>query len=57
VGATSYTVATFVFQATLPGSTYINTAGYTTTTADIGFKGTQATSGAVYKLTIETSDN
>ena len=57
VGATSYTVATFVFQATLPGSTYINTANYTTTTADIGFKGTQATSGAVYKLTIESSDS
>lgn len=62
VGASTYTVATFMMSATLPGSTYINTANYTAPTsgtgaADIGFKGTQATSGAVYKLTIETSDN
>jgi hypothetical protein len=57
VGATSYNVATFIFSATLPGSSYITTASYTTTTADIGFRGTQATSGAVYKITLQSSDN
>jgi hypothetical protein len=57
VGATSYSVATFVFSATLPGSSYISTGSYTTTTAEIGFKGTQATSGAVYKITLQSSDN
>jgi hypothetical protein len=57
VGATSYSVATFVFQATLPGSSYISTGSYTTTTAEIGFRGTQATSGAVYKITLQSSDN
>lgn len=57
VGASSYNVATFVFSATLPGSSYINTASYTTTTAEIGFKGTQATSGAVYKITLQSSNN
>lgn len=60
--AGSYTVATFLMSATLPGSNYILTSGYSSPsggngTADIGFVGTQATSGAVYKLTIETSDN
>ena len=57
VGATSYSVATFVFSATLPGSSYISTGSYTTTTAEIGFRGTQATSGAVYKITLQSSDN
>ena len=57
VGATSYSVATFVFSATLPGSHYIATNTYTTTTAEIGFRGTQATSGAVYKITLQSSDN
>ena len=57
VGATSYNVATFVFSATLPGSSYISTGSYTTTTAEIGFRGTQATSGAVYKITLQSSDN
>ena len=57
VGATSYSVATFMFSATLPGSSYISTGSYTTTTAEIGFRGTQATSGAVYKITLQSSDN
>ena len=62
VGANSYTVATFVMSATLPGSSYISTSGYAaptsgTGTAEIGFKGTQATSGAVYKITLQSSDN
>jgi hypothetical protein len=56
VGATSYNVATFVFTATLPGSSYISTGSYTTTTAEIGFRGTQATSGAVYKITLQSSN-
>lgn len=60
--AGSYDVATFVMSATLPGSSYITTAGYTAPTsgggaADIGFRGTQATSGAVYKITLQSSDN
>ena len=57
VGANSYSVATFVFTATLPGSSYISTGSYTTTTAEIGFRGLQATSGAVYKITLQSSDN
>ncbi len=62
VGATSYNVATFVMSATLPGSSYISTTGYTAPTsgagaAEIGFKGTQATSGAVYKITLQSSNN
>ena len=56
VGATSYSVATFMFSATLPGSSYISTGSYTTTTAEIGFRGTQATSGAVYKITLQSSN-
>jgi hypothetical protein len=60
VGATSYNVATFVYSATLPGSSYISTGSYASPsgnagTAEIGFKGLQATSGAVYKITIQTS--
>ena len=57
VGATSYNVATFVFSATLPGSSYISTGSYTSSSAEIGFRGTQATSGAVYKITLQSSDN
>ena len=61
VGASTYSVATFLMSATLPGSSYITTTGYTSTsnnrTAEIGFKGTQATSGAVYKITLQSSDN
>ena len=56
VGATSYSVATFMFSATLPGSSYISTGSYTTTTAEIGFRGTQASSGAVFKITVQTSN-
>jgi hypothetical protein len=61
-GATRYDVATFVMSATLPGSSYITTAGYSAPTsgtgaAEIGFKGTQATSGAVYKITLQSSNN
>ena len=57
VGATSYSVATFMFSATLPGSSYISTGSYTSSTAEIGFRGTQATSGAVYKITLQSSDS
>ena len=57
VGATSYNVATFMFSATLPGSSYISTGSYTSSSAEIGFRGTQATSGAVYKITLQSSDN
>ena len=56
-GANSYDVATFVFSATLPGSSYISTGSYTSTSAEIGFRGLQATSGAVYKITLQSSDN
>ena len=56
-GASSYSVATFMFSATLPGSSYISTGSYTSSTAEIGFRGTQATSGAVYKITLQSSDN
>jgi len=57
VSSTSYNVATFIFSATLPGSSYISTGSYTTSTAEIGFRGTQATAGAVYKITLQSSDN
>jgi hypothetical protein len=63
VGATSYNVATFVVSATLgQKSSYISTssAGWGTAdarTLEIGFNGTQATSGAVYKITLQSSDN
>ena len=57
LGANSYNIATFVFSSTLPGSSYITTKSYTTTTADIGFRGLQATSGAVFKITLQSSDS
>jgi len=57
LSSTSYSVATFMFSATLPGSSYISTGSYTTSTAEIGFRGTQATAGAVYKITLQSSDN
>jgi hypothetical protein len=63
IGATSYNVATFVLSATMgQSSSYISTgsvnvAGSNTNTAEIGFRGTQATSGAVFKITVQTSDN
>jgi hypothetical protein len=61
VGANSYSVATFMLSATLPGSSYISTGGYSSTSnnraAVIGFRGTQATAGAVFKITLQSSDN
>jgi hypothetical protein len=63
VGANSYNVATFVMSATLgQGSSYIttgsvNVASTDADTAEIGFRGTQATSGAVYKITLQSSNN
>ncbi len=63
VGATSYNVATFVLSATMgQSSSYISTgsvnvASSNADTAEIGFRGTQATSGAVFKITVQTSDN
>ena len=63
VGANSYNVATFVMSATLgQSSSYIttgsvNVASTDADTAEIGFKGTQATSGAVYKITLQSSNN
>ena len=62
VGATSYNVATFVMSATLgQSSSYITTGSVTVSstnadTAEIGFRGTQATSGAVYKITLQSSN-
>jgi hypothetical protein len=61
--AGSYSVATFVVSTTLgQSSSYITTGGIDFGTAnanklEIGFKGTQATSGAVYKITLQSSDN
>ncbi len=63
IGATSYNVATFVLSATMgQSSSYISTgsvnvASSNADTAEIGFRGTQATSGAVFKITVQTSDN
>jgi hypothetical protein len=63
VGATSYSVATFVMSATLgQSSSYITTGSVDVSstnadTAEIGFRGTQATSGAVYKITLQSSVN
>ena len=63
VGATSYDVATFVMSATLgQSSSYITTGSVNVSstnadTAEIGFRGTQATSGAVYKITLQSSNN
>ena len=61
-GVTSFNVATFVLNATMGiRSSYINAtssiAGTDNDTAEIGFNGTQATSGAVFKITVQTSDN
>jgi N-methylhydantoinase B/oxoprolinase/acetone carboxylase alpha subunit len=61
VGAATYDVATFVVSATLgQSSSYITTGGVDMTSAnanklEIGFKGTQATSGSVYKITLQTN--
>ena len=62
VSATSYNVATFVMSATLgQSSSYISTGSVNVSstnadTAEIGFRGTQATSGAVFKITVQTSN-
>ena len=56
-GAT-YQQATFRFtttSTTSPGIT--GTVGLVGGTTSLGFQGTQATSGAVYKLTLESSNN
>lgn len=63
VGATSYNVATFVVSATQgQKSSYISTGAIgwgssNSRSLEIGFNGTQATSGAVYKITLQSSDN
>ena len=63
VGANSYNVATFVMSATLgQSSSYITTGSVNVSstnadTAEIGFRGTQATSGAVYKITLQSSNS
>ena len=58
-GATTYDQATFVWSTTGATSARISTANwnFTTGTLDIGFLGKQATSGAVYKLTLQTGGN
>lgn len=58
--AGSYDVATFVVSSTLgQSSSHITTGSVTisgeASSLEIGFKGTQATSGAVYKITLQTS--
>lgn len=62
VSSTSYSQATFKFSAGASGTTSpgIVTANYTAGTSGLGtftlgFSGTQATSGAVYKLTLESN--
>ncbi len=63
VSTNTYNVATFVMSATLgQSSSYIttgsvNVASTDADTAEIGFRGTQATSGAVYKITLQSSNN
>ena len=61
-GATSFNVATFVLaNPVVAKSSYINAiadiSSSNADTAEIGFNGTQATSGAVFKITVQTSDN
>ena len=62
-GATTFSQATFVVSATQgQKSSYISTssAGWGTAdarTLEIGFNGTQATAGAVFKITLQSSDN
>ena len=62
-GANTYSVATFVVSATLgQKSSYISTGAVSGGSTndnrfEIGFNGTQATSGAVYKITLQSSDN
>jgi hypothetical protein len=61
-GANTYDLATFVFSSTMgQKSSYITAGGYTGSAdaraTEIGFAGTLATSGAVYKITLQSSDN
>lgn len=61
VSTNTYNVATFVMSATLgQSSSYITTGPISisgeASSAEIGFRGTQATSGAVYKITLQTSN-
>jgi hypothetical protein len=59
--ATTYNQATFRFTTFSTSSPGITTSSYTGSGTNgqlsIGFLGTQATSGAVYKLTLESSTN
>jgi hypothetical protein len=57
-GATTYDQATFVWSTTGTTSPRIATANWNLAagTLDIGFLGTRATSGAVAKLTLQTSN-
>jgi hypothetical protein len=57
-GATTYDQATFVWSTTGTTSPRIATANwnFTTGTLDIGFLGTRATTGAVAKLTLQSSN-
>jgi hypothetical protein len=55
-GATTYSQATFKFSTTSTYSAGVNgSASLSGGTASLNFQGTQATSGAVYKLTLESS--
>ena len=57
-GATTYTQATFTFTTSSTTSPGVSVTGWTPSQTDsrlsLGFSGTQATSGAVYKLTLES---
>lgn len=58
VSTTAYSQATFTFTTASTTSPGISTASWTASATDsrlsLGFAGTQATSGAVYKLTLES---
>ena len=58
VSSTSYSSATFTFTTASTTSPGIATSSWTPSATDsrlsLGFTGTQATSGAVYKLTLES---
>ena len=60
-GTSQFNVATFVLASSITArSAYINAIANTSSTnadtAEIGFNGTQATSGAVFKITVQTSN-
>jgi hypothetical protein len=58
-GATTYSQATFTFTTASTTSPGITTASWTPSATDsrlsLGFSGTQATAGAVFKLTLESN--